>query len=206
MAHSSPEPADNDEGDLPRINDTEWEAVMRRVVESTLISADGVIGEPHRWTGEHFGEEAVARALEQLRHSDAMVMGRRTYEMFSNIWAEPVDDYAAAIYNMPKYVFSSTLQAADWNNTTIVREDVASAVHDLKQQPGQDIVLYGHGSVGQTLLEAGLLDELKLWIHPVVVGNGTLWFREGKRAELELVRTDTTKTGVVIATYRPTAP
>jgi hypothetical protein len=59
MAHSSPEPADNDEGDLPRINDTEWEAVMRRVVESTLISADGVIGEPHRWTGEHFGEEAV---------------------------------------------------------------------------------------------------------------------------------------------------
>jgi dihydrofolate reductase len=206
MAHSSPEPADNDEGDLPRINDTEWEAVMRRVVESTLISADGVIGEPHRWTGEHFGEEAVVRALEQLRHSDAMVMGRRTYEMFSNIWAEPVDDYAAAIYNMPKYVFSSTLQAADWNNTTVVREDVASAVHDLKQQPGQDIVLYGHGGVGQSLLEAGLLDELKLWIHPVVVGNGTLWFREGKRAELELVRTDTTKTGVVIATYRPTAP
>ena len=179
---------------------------VRKVVESTLISADGVIGEPHMWTGEHFGEEAVARALDQLRHSDAMVMGRRTYEMFSNIWAEPVDDYAAAIYNMPKYVFSSTLEAADWNNTTVVRDDVASAVHDLKQQPGQDIVLYGHGPVGQTLLEAGLLDELKLWIHPVVVGNGTLWFRESKRTELELVGTDTTKTGVVIATYRPTQP
>jgi dihydrofolate reductase len=179
---------------------------MRKVVESTLISADGVIGEPHRWTGEHFGEEAVARALEQLRHSDAMVMGRRTYEMFSNIWAEPVDDYAAAIYNMPKYVFSSTLEAADWNNTSVVREDVVSAVQDLKQQPGQDIVLYGHGSVGQTLLEAGLLDELKLWIHPVVVGTGTLWFREGKGVELELINTGTTKTGVVIATYRPTQP
>jgi dihydrofolate reductase len=189
-----------------QITDTGWEAVVRKVVESTLISADGVIGEPHSWTGEHFGEEAVARALEQLRHSDAMVMGRRTYEMFSTIWAEPVDDYAAAIYDMPKYVFSSTLEAADWNNTTVVREDVASTVQDLKQQPGQDIVLYGHGSVGQTLLEAGLVDELKLWIHPVVVGNGRLWFREGKRTELELIGSDTTKTGVMIATYRPTQP
>jgi dihydrofolate reductase len=126
--------------------------------------------------------------------------------MFSTIWAEPVDDYAAAIYHMPKYVFSSTLEAADWNGTTVVREDVASAVQDLKHQPGQDIVLYGHGSVGQTLLEAGLLDELKLWIHPVVVGTGTPWFREGKRTELELLGTETTKTGVMVATYRPTRP
>jgi dihydrofolate reductase len=178
---------------------------MRNVVESTLISIDGVIGEPYLWAGEHFGEEAVARAMDQLGHSDAMVMGRRTYEMFSTMWAEPVTDYDAAIYSIPKYVVSSTLETADWNNSTVVRGDVASAVHDLKQQPGQDIVLYGHGSVGQTLLEAGLLDELKLWIHPVVVGTGSLWFREGKRLELELVGTDTTNTGVVIATYRPTA-
>jgi dihydrofolate reductase len=178
---------------------------MRKLIESTLVSADGVIGDPHLWTGAHFGEEAIARALEQLTRSDAMVMGRRTYEMFSNIWSAPVDDYAAAIYNMRKYVFSSTLDRADWNNTTVVRGDVASAVHDLKQQAGQDIVLYGHGSVGQVLLEANLLDELKLWIHPVVVGSGTLLFRDGKKSELELVATDTTKTGVVIVTYRPAA-
>ena len=176
---------------------------MRKVIESTLVSVDGVIGEPHQWTGEHFGEEAIARALEQLARSDAMVMGRRTYEMFSNIWSEPVDDYAAAVYNMNKYVFSSTLEHADWNNTTVVRGDVASAVHDLKQQAGRDIVLYGHGSVGQVLLEANLLDELKLWIHPVVVGRGTLWFRDGKTSELQLVATETTTTGVVIVTYRP---
>jgi len=177
---------------------------MRKVIESTLVSADGVIGEPHLWTGEHFGEEAVGRALEQLRRTDAMVMGRHTYEMFSKIWAEPVDDYAAAIYNMRKYVFSSTLDSADWNNTTVVRDDAAVTVHGLKQQPGQDIVLYGHGSVGQALLEANLVDELKLWIHPIVVGSGSLWFREGGRSELELVGTDTTSTGVVIVTYRPT--
>ena len=68
---------------------------MRKVIESTLVSVDGVIGYPHEWTGEHFGEEAVTRALDQLTRSDAMVMGRTTYEMFSNIWSEPVDDYSA---------------------------------------------------------------------------------------------------------------
>jgi dihydrofolate reductase len=176
---------------------------MRKVIESTLVSVDGVIGNPHQWTGEHFGKEAITRALDQLRRSDAMVMGRRTYEMFSKIWSEPVDDYAAAIYNMSKYVFSSTLEHANWNNTTVVRGDVASAVHDLKQRAGQDIVLYGHGPVGQALLEANLLDELKLWIHPVVVGSGKLLFRDGKKSELKLVATETTKTGVVICTYRP---
>ena len=179
---------------------------MRKVIESTLVSVDGVIGEPHQWTGEHFGDEAAARALEQLTRSDAMLMGRRTYEMFSTIWSEPVDDYDAAIYALSKYVFSSTLDHAGWNNTTVVRGDVASFVHDLKQQAGQDIVLYGHGPVGQALLEANLLDELRLWIHPVVVGGGTLLFREGKKSELDLVGSETTTTGVVILTYRPASP
>jgi dihydrofolate reductase len=179
---------------------------MRKVIESTLVSVDGVIGEPHQWTGEHFGDEAIARALEQLTRCDAMLMGRRTYEMFSTIWSEPVDDYAAAIYDLSKYVFSSTLDHADWNNTTVIRGDVASFVHDLKQQAGRDIVLYGHGPVGQALLEANLLDELKFWVHPVVVGSGALLFRDGKKSELELVASETTTTGVVIVTYRPAGP
>ena len=176
---------------------------MRKVIESTLISADGVIGEPHAWTGEHFGEDAVARALEQMRRTDAMVMGRGTYEMFSTIWAKPADDYSSAIYNMKKYVFSSTLERADWNNTEVVKGDVAATVAELKGQAGQDIVLYGHGGVGQALLEGGMLDELKLWVHPVVVGRGRLLFRPGKNTRLNLARTDTTATGVVILTYHP---
>jgi MFS transporter, DHA2 family, multidrug resistance protein len=175
----------------------------RKVIESTLVSVDGVIGDPHMWTGEQFGEEAVARALEQLRQTDAMVMGRRTYQMFSNIWANPVDEYADAIYSMRKYVFSSTLARADWNNTTLIGGDVLSAMRDLKEQAGKDIVLYGHGPLGQALLEANLLDELKLWIHPVVVGHGTLLFRDGKKSALDLVATDRTTSGVVIVTYRP---
>jgi dihydrofolate reductase len=176
---------------------------MRRVIESTLVSADGVIGDPHVWTGEHFGEQAAAYALERLRRSDAMVMGRRTYEKFSKLWATPANEYAAAIYEMRKYVFSSTLQQADWNNTEIVRTDVAAAVRELRQQDGRDIVLYGHGPVGQALLEADLLDELNLWVHPVFVGSGTQLFREGAKTELRLAATKTTDTGVVILTYEP---
>ena len=102
---------------------------------------------------------------------------------------------------MKKYVFSSTLERADWNNTEVVKGDVAATVAELKAQAGQDIVLYGHGGVGQALLEGGMLDELKLWVHPVVVGRGTLLFRPGKTTSLILARTDTTATGVVILTY-----
>jgi dihydrofolate reductase len=174
---------------------------MRRVIESTLVSADGVIGEPHTWTGEHFGDEAVAHALERLRHTDAMLMGRNTYDMFSRIWATPDNDYAAAIHGMRKYVFSSTLPRAEWNNTEIVRGGVAEAVRELKRQDGRDIVLYGHGPVGQALLDAGLLDELHLWIHPVIVGRGAQLFREGSNADLRLSGTKTTDTGVVIVSY-----
>jgi len=176
---------------------------MRKVIESTLISVDGVIAEPHSWTGEHFGEEAVARALEQMRRTDAMVMGRRTYEMFSTIWAEPADTYSSAIYNVKKYVFSSTLDRAEWNNTQLVKGDVVATVAELKAQDGQDIVLYGHGGVGQALLEGGLLDELKLWVHPVIVGGGTLLFRPGERTSLTLAGAETTGTGVAILTYHP---
>lgn len=178
---------------------------MRRVIESTLVSADGVIGEPHTWTGEHFGEEAVAYALERLQRIDAMLMGRNTYELFSQLWASPDNDYAAAIYGMRKYVFSTTLEQARWNNTEIIRGDVATAVRQLKQEDGKDIVLYGHGPLGQAVLEADLLDELNLWIHPVFVGRGTELFREGRQVELRLARSKTIGTGVVILTYEPAA-
>ena len=176
---------------------------MRRVIESTLVSADGVIGEPHTWTGEHFGEEAVARALEQMHRTDGMIMGRGTYEMFSTTWAKPADDYSSAIYNMKKYVFSSTMERADWNNTEVLKGDVVATVAELKAKEGQDLVIYGHGGVGQALLEDGLLDALKLWVHPVVVGRGTLLFRPGEHTDLTLEQVDTTSTGVVILTYRP---
>jgi dihydrofolate reductase len=179
------------------------EAIMRNIIESTLVSIDGVIGEPHLWAKDYFGDEARADALKQLLASDAMLMGRRTYEIFAKVWPAQTGAYADRINTMRKYVFSSTLARAEWTNTIIVRGDVAAEVAKLKEQNGQDLIIYGHGPLGQALLERRLLDELRFAIHPVFVGRGTPLFREGDKAALQLVGTKTFGNGVVVLSYRP---
>jgi dihydrofolate reductase len=176
---------------------------MRKVIESTLVSVDGVIGDPPVWAGEYFDQEAEKAALEQLLASDAMLMGRRTYEMFAAMSLTGTSDYAEAMNSIRKYVFSSTLEKADWNNTTIISGDVPAAVTELKQQDGHPLVMYGHGPLGQTLLEHRLLDELHFMIHPVFVGQGTLLFRDMEKTALTLVGTKTLDTGVVVLSYQP---
>ena len=176
---------------------------MRRVIESTLVSLDGVIGDPQVWANEYFDDEATALAHQQLVASDAMLMGRRTYEMFAATSPGYSSEYAKRMNNIPKYVFSSTLDAVEWANSVIVSGDPARAVAELKQQGDGDLVMYGHGPLARALLERRLLDELRLWIHPLLVGHGTLLFREGPKAALNLAATQTLTSGVVILTYRP---
>ena len=176
---------------------------MRKVIESTLVSLDGVIGDPMVWANDYFDEEAVATSVAQLRVSDAMLMGRNTYEMFAAAWPSSKGDYADALNAIRKYVFSDTLAEATWTNTTIVRGDVATAMRELKEQGDGDLVLYGHGPLGQTLLDNGLLDELRLWIHPLIVGHGNQLFRSNARARLRLLGTEARANGVVVATYEP---
>ena len=176
---------------------------MRKVIESTLVSIDGVIGDPPVWAGEYFDKEAERAALEQLLASDAMLMGRRTYEMFAAMSLTGTGDYADRMTSIHKYVFSSTLEKADWNNTTIISGDVPAAVAELKQQDGRPLVMYGHGLLGQTLLEHQLLDELRFMIHPVFIGRGTLLFREVDKTALRLTGTQTLDTGVVVLIYQP---
>ena len=177
--------------------------MMRRVIESTLLSVDGVIGNPHTWASARFDEEARATALEQLRASDAMLMGRTTYEIFSGLWPTQTGSYADAINAIPKHVFSSTLTDSHWTNSRIVRGDVADEVKRMKQQDGKDLIVYGHGQLAAALLDHGLLDELQFAIHPVFVGEGTLLLRQGATASLELTGIKTLGTGVVVVTYRP---
>lgn len=176
---------------------------MRKIIESTLVSLDGVIGDPHVWAGEYFDDEARIRSLQQLDLSDGMLMGRRTYEIFSGLWPHASGEYADRLNSMPKYVFSSTLERADWANTTIVRGDVAAQAAELKRAEGRDLVIYGHGRLGRTLLEHGLLDEINLLVHPLIVGHGTLLFDDGEPHRLEHVATRTLDTGVVALAYRP---
>ena len=176
---------------------------MRKIIESTLVSLDGVIENPHIWATEYFDSEAERHALELLSTSDAMLMGRRTYEFFAAAFPHQTGKYGARINTIRKYVFSNTLKRADWSNSTIVSGDVVAEAAKLKEQEGGDLVIYGHGLLGHTLLEHHLLDELKLWIHPCFVGRGKLIFREGQKANLKLVAQTTLATGVIIAFYRP---
>jgi dihydrofolate reductase len=178
---------------------------MRKIIESTLVSLDGVIEHPHLWATEYFDSEAEKYALELLSTSDAMLMGRRTYEFFAAAFPHRKGEYGETVNRIRKYVFSSTLKKAEWSNSSILEGDVATDVAKLKGQAGKDLVMYGHGLLGQTLLKHHLLDELKLWIHPCFVGGGKLLFREGEKAKLKLIAQKTFATGVIVATYQPVA-
>src|SRR5262245_53424373 len=176
---------------------------MRKIVESTLVSLDGVFGDPHVWATEYFDHEAEAYALELLAASDAMLMGRRTYEFFAAAFPHQTGEYGSRINMIRKHVFSNTLTSADWSNSSIVRGDVAAEAAKLKQEEGRDLLIYGHGLLARTLLERHLLDALKLWIHPLFAGRGLSLFSEGVANALKLVGTRTLRTGVVVLTYHP---
>jgi dihydrofolate reductase len=176
---------------------------VRKVIESTLVTADGVVGDPPSWAMEYRDAEVTGEALERLAGADAMLMGRGTYELFSAVWPGQAGDFADRMNSIRKYVFSATLEKADWNNSTIVRGDAVAEVTRLKRQGGQDLALYGHGRLAQALLEHGLVDELRLSIHPVMVGSGQVLFRDGQKQALKFAGAKTFGTGVVVLTYQP---
>jgi dihydrofolate reductase len=174
-----------------------------RLVQSVLVSLNGVIGEPLTWAGPYFGEGSATHSLATLQRSDGFLMGRRTYEIFSQQWPNATGPYADALNRARKYVFSSTLQDAKWNNTTVISGDVVDAVRTLKQS--NDLLFYGHGQFGQTLVDAGLVDELTLTLIPVFVPSGTLLFRDGGESRRwELVQAGPGHDpGLASLTYRP---
>src|SRR4029077_10415941 len=178
------------------------EAVMRKIIESTLVSADGVVGSPPLWAMGYRDEEVTRDALERLSGSDAMLMGRGTYELFAATWPGQTDDFARRINAIRKYVFSSTLTSADWSNSTIVRGDVLAEVTRIKEQDGRDLALFGHGRLARTLLDSGLIDELRLSIHPVLAGAGLPQFSNGHKTPLTLVAAKPFTTGAVVLSYR----
>src|SRR5579885_173026 len=150
---------------------------MRKIINSTYISLDGVVEQPHLWpTIDRPSDERGGQIqTELLLACDAILMGRRTYEGFAPVWqTRSGDPYSDRINTMPKYVVSTTLTDPDWANTTVISTGVVERVRELKSQPGRDIVQYGFGAVSTLLMENGLLDELRLWIHPLFVGTTIL--------------------------------
>ncbi|MFL6629384.1 MAG: dihydrofolate reductase family protein [Burkholderiaceae bacterium] len=176
---------------------------MRKIVESTLLALDGVIGMPHVWASAYFGEEAQLDALKRLEGSEALLMGRRTCEIFQSLWSGRRGAYPDRINGMRKYVFSNTLSTMAWANTEIVRGDPVDAVTRMKLEDGPPLMMYGHGPLGQSLLSHGLLDEIRIAVHPLLVGSGARFVQEGESMPLELMETTQFSTGVVVLAYRP---
>jgi dihydrofolate reductase len=176
---------------------------MRKLIESTLVSLDGVIESPDRWAP--FDDEATRLALEDLGTYDAFVMGRVTYERFRANWA-PVsgNPYIDRINAMPKYVASRSLAEVTWN-ATLLGPDIVGAIERLKAQPGKDLIKYGTSRLDDTLLQAHLVDELRIWVMPVVVGTGQRLFEDVDTSAFELTLTDVRKlsSGSAILTYVP---
>jgi dihydrofolate reductase len=175
---------------------------MRKLIESTLVSLDGVIEAPERWA--IFDEEATQRSMEELDNYDAFVMGRVTYERFRENWGAGGNPYMDRISAMPKYVASRSLTEVTWN-ATLLGSDVVAAIKQLKAQPGKDLIKYGNSRLDATLLRAGLVDELEVWIMPVVVGGGQRIFEDLEASALKLTLTDVhqLRNGSVVLTYIP---
>jgi dihydrofolate reductase len=173
---------------------------MRKIINSAFVSLDGVTEDPRSWA--IFDPDSAEEAVQALKAYDGMLMGRGTYEYFADVMPKQTGSYADAINAIRKYVFSSTLERADWNNSTIIRDDVVTVVNDLKQQDSGDLMIYGHGRLSKTLLEHHLVDEIRFSIHPVLVcavaAGGS-----GKKLPLELLATAPSANGVVALTYQP---
>ena len=180
---------------------------MRKVVAVELVSVDGVMESPEEWAFSYSNDEMEEANAAGMAASDALLLGRVTYEGLAAFWPNqpggtPVVDY---INSVPKYVVSTTLEEPlGWNNSTLIKgEEFAEKVAGLKRQEGKDITVIGSGTLFRSLLRDGLLDELGLMVHPVVLGGGKRLFEEwGDRKALELVESRTFGTGVLYLTYR----
>jgi dihydrofolate reductase len=186
---------------------------MGRIVVTEFVSLDGVLEDPGGAEGFEYGgwsfeisrgEEGDRFKLEETMASDALLLGRRTYEGFAAAWPSREGEFADKFNSMPKYVVSSTIEDPSWTNTTVLRGDLAEEVARVRDAHDRDVVVHGSASLVQALLEAGLVDELRLMVFPVVLGTGRRLFGEtsGKRP-LRLLESRTVGDGVAILTYAP---
>ena len=181
---------------------------MRKLVASLFITLDGVVEAPEQWQLDYFDEEMAAGMGSQIAHEDAVLLGRVTYQEWAGYWPNATDEpYASHINNTQKYVVSTTLDRVPWgtrDNTTLIRGNLREEVTRLQQQPGKNIGVGGSPTLVRSLMQEGLLDELTLLIHPIVVGRGRRLFQDGDAfGKFALAYSKPTRSGVLIATYRP---
>jgi dihydrofolate reductase len=190
---------------------------MRKLVVGTFLTVDGVMQAPGGpdedreggfehggWSFKYWDDVMGQLIVDWTLQADALLLGRKTYEIFAGHWPHVGGDdpVAAKLNSVPKYVASRTLDEVTWNNSTLIQGDVPEAVAGLKTEPGAEIQVTGSGELIQTLMQNDLVDEYRLWVFPVVVGEGKRLFARGTiPGALQLVETKTSSTGVAIHTY-----
>jgi dihydrofolate reductase len=175
---------------------------MRKIVSGLFISLDGVIENANDWIGPWFNGELGQAVGGMIAGQDTMLLGRITYDEFAAHWPHQEGDMADTMNGTAKYVVSSTLETADWKNTTLIAGDVVAEVTALKQQPGKNIGMTGSGTLVRYLLRHGLVDELHLFVFPLVLGSGTRLFPDGEqKLPLKVLGSETFETGVIHVTY-----
>jgi dihydrofolate reductase len=188
---------------------------VRKVVVTEFVSLDGVVEDPG-WTFQFASEEQENFKFDELSAADALLLGRVTYEGFAAAWPNMMEqyegprraelqEYTDMMNGYPKYVVSTTLEEPlEWNNSTLIKGNVAEEVLRLKQQPGKDILVFGSGRLVNVLMQHDLIDEYRLMVFPIVLGSGQRLFEEGSDAKvLRLVETKTLGSGVVVLSYSP---
>ena len=188
---------------------------MRRIIVSEFVSLDSVMEDPGGaekfkhggWSFKFRDGQVPKYKLDELFASDALLLGRVTYEGFAKAWPSIKDDvgFADKMNNMSKHVVSSTLKKVDWSNSMLIKTNVLEEVRGLKQRPGKDILVYGSGKLVNTLLQHDLVDELRLMVHPVVLGSGRRLFDDHAETlkALKLAESKTFPSGIVLLSYHP---
>ncbi|MBA3779332.1 MAG: dihydrofolate reductase family protein [Chloroflexi bacterium] len=178
---------------------------MRQVVASIFVSLDGVMEAPEQWTPDFWSDELETYARELLFASGALLLGRRTYEVFAKAWPKRTDEqgFADRINQMPKFIASTTLDSGEWN-AEILKGEVATEVAKVKDQAGGSLLIYGSADLVNYLLQRNLIDEHRLWLFPVVVGAGKHLFKDGlEKKTLKHTGTTPFSSGTLVLTYEP---
>jgi dihydrofolate reductase len=177
----------------------------RRLAVTVFMALDGVVESPEKWSFPFWNDEIQKFKLGELKATDALLLGRVTYEGFAAAWPgrKDPDGFADRFNSMPKYVVSTTLKKLDWNNSHLIQGDLAGEVAKLKQAPGKDIVIHGCPSLVRSLMPHDLIDEYRLLVYPLVLGRGKRLFDETSLANFKLAESSTFDTGVVKLIYRP---
>jgi dihydrofolate reductase len=179
-----------------------------RLVATEYLSLDGVFEEPGHWSGPFFNDEAWQFKWNELQASDALLLGRRTYEGFAAAWPKMTNtgEFGEKMNSMPKYVVSSTLAEVEWTGSRLIKGEVAEEVRRLKKEPGGDLLLSGSAQLLNAMMQENLIDLYRFMLHPVVLGQGKRLFADGvDRRVLDLTETKRFSSGIVILEYVPAA-